>query len=38
MVTTITDAGAIGGSLYDWASSNPAQWAAMTPLAELRTD
>jgi len=34
MVTTITDAGAIGGSLYDWATSSPQQWAVLGPLRD----
>jgi hypothetical protein len=36
MVAAIQDRGAIGGSLYDWNTSTPAQWAAMQPLRELR--
>jgi hypothetical protein len=38
MVATITEAGAIGGGLYDWATSTPQQWAALAPLQSLRTD
>jgi hypothetical protein len=26
----------VGGSLYDWATSNPAQWVALAPLRQLR--
>jgi hypothetical protein len=29
---------AIGGSLYDWASSTPTQWKDLRPLTALRTD
>lgn len=36
MVTAIEDRGAIGGSLYDWATSTPDQWAALRPLRSLR--
>jgi hypothetical protein len=27
--------GIIGGSLYDWATSSPQQWAALSPLRDL---
>jgi hypothetical protein len=36
MVAAIEDRGAIGGSLYDWNTSTPGQWAALQPLRELR--
>jgi hypothetical protein len=36
MVAAIQDRGAIGGSLYDWDTSTPAQWAALQPLRDLR--
>ena len=36
MVAAIQDRGAIGGSLYDWDTSNAAQWAALRPLRDLR--
>jgi hypothetical protein len=36
MRTAITDRGAMGGSLYDWATSTPEQWTALRPLADLR--
>ena len=32
MVAAIQDRGAIGGSLYDWNTSTPEQWAALQPL------
>lgn len=38
MVTAIEDRGAIGGSLYDWATSTPEQWAALQPLRSLRAE
>lgn len=31
MVRASVARGAIGGSLYDWSTSNPAQWAALAP-------
>ena len=37
MVAAIQDRGAIGGSLYDWDTSNAAQWAALRPLRDLRS-
>ncbi len=37
MVRAIRDRGAIGGSLYDWNTSTPGQWAALAPLRALRT-
>ena len=37
MVAAIEGRGAIGGSLYDWQTSEPAQWSTLAPLAELRT-
>jgi hypothetical protein len=36
MRTALTERGAIGGSLYDWATSTPAQWAALAPLRALQ--
>ena len=36
MVEAIETRGAIGGSLYDWQTSRPAQWATLAPLADLR--
>jgi hypothetical protein len=36
MRAALTERGAIGGSLYDWDTSTPEQWAALQPLAELR--
>lgn len=36
MLTAIERHGAIGGGLYDWATSTPEQWARMGPLRELR--
>ena len=36
MVAAIEERGAIGGSLYDWNTSTPAQWAALQPLRALR--
>jgi hypothetical protein len=36
MVAAIRAGGAIGGSLYDWATSTAAQWAALGPLRDLR--
>jgi hypothetical protein len=36
MVAAIEDRGAIGGSLYDWSTSTPEQWAALAPLRRLR--
>jgi hypothetical protein len=36
MLSAIEDRGAIGGSLYDWNTSSPAQWLALQPLRELR--
>ncbi len=38
MVRAIEARDAPGGSLYDWATSTPAQWAAMAPLAERRAE
>jgi hypothetical protein len=32
MVAAIRERGAIGGSLYDWNTSTPEQWAALRPL------
>jgi hypothetical protein len=32
MVRALADGGAIGGSLYDWATSSDALWEAMAPL------
>ena len=36
MLSAIEDRDAIGGSLYDWNTSSPAQWLALQPLRELR--
>lgn len=36
MVAVVEERGALGGSLYDWATSNPAQWEALQPLRALR--
>jgi hypothetical protein len=36
MVTAIGRGGAIGGSLYDWGSSTPSQWAVLAPLRRRR--
>ena len=36
MVAAITEHGAPGGGLYDWATSTPEQWEALAPLAELQ--
>jgi hypothetical protein len=36
MVAAVDDRGAIGGSLYDWSTSTPNQWAALSPLRSLR--
>ena len=36
MVRAIGHEGAIGGSLYDWHTSNPSQWTALQPLRSLR--
>ena len=36
MVEAIEGRGAIGGSLYDWQTSQPAHWSTLAPLAELR--
>ena len=36
MVDAIEGRGAIGGSLYDWATSQPTHWTTLAPLAELR--
>jgi hypothetical protein len=36
MLVAIQDRGVIGGSLYDWNTSTPGQWAALQPLRELR--
>lgn len=38
MVAAIEDRGVIGGSLYDWATSTPEQWAALRPLRSLREE
>lgn len=38
MVTAIEDRRAIGGSLYDWATSTPEQWDALQPLRSLRDE
>lgn len=38
MVTAIRDRGAIGGSLYDWATSTAEHWEALGPLASLRAE
>lgn len=32
MARAITNRGALGGSLYDWSTSQPAQWNALRPL------
>jgi hypothetical protein len=37
MVAAIEDRGAIGGSLYDWHTSELAHWSTLAPLAELRS-
>jgi hypothetical protein len=36
MVAVIDERGAIGGSLYDWSTSTPDEWAALAPLRRLR--
>lgn len=36
MVAAVEQRGAIGGSLYDWATSTPRQWEALAPLRDLR--
>lgn len=36
MVAAIQVRGAIGGSLYDWRTSQPTHWLTLAPLAELR--
>ena len=36
MVAAIEDRGAIGGSLYDWQTSEPEHWSVLAPLADLR--
>jgi hypothetical protein len=36
MVGAIDERGAPGGGLYDWATANPQQWAALTPLRDLQ--
>lgn len=36
MLAAAQAGGAIGGSLYDWATSHPDQWARLAPLAALR--
>ena len=36
MVAAIEDRDVIGGSLYDWVTSNPRQWSALAPLRNLR--
>jgi len=38
MVEVVRSGGAIGGSLYDWATSRPEQWEALAPLRALRPD
>jgi hypothetical protein len=38
MVAAIEERGAIGGSLYDWATSSRDQWQALAPLRDLRPD
>lgn len=38
MVRAIEERDAIGGGLYDWATSTPEQWAALAPLRDLRPD
>jgi hypothetical protein len=38
MVRAIEERGAIGGGLYDWATSTREQWAVLAPLRELRED
>lgn len=38
MVAAIEDRDVIGGSLYDWATSTPQQWAALRPLRSLREE
>jgi hypothetical protein len=37
MVAAIQVRGAIGGSLYDWDTSQPTHWTTLAPLADLRT-
>jgi hypothetical protein len=37
MVDVLRAREAIGGSLYDWSTSNEAQWLVLAPLADLRT-
>lgn len=36
MVAAIEGRGAIGGSLYDWRTSEPSHWSTLAPLAGLR--
>jgi hypothetical protein len=36
MLTAVEDHAAIGGSLYDWATSTPEQWEVLEPLRALR--
>jgi hypothetical protein len=36
MVAAVEQRGAIGGSLYDWATSTPRQWEALARLRDLR--
>ena len=36
MLRAIQDHGVIGGSLYDWATSNPQEWEILQPLRRLR--
>ena len=36
-LAAVADGGAIGASLYDWATATPQQWDVLVPLRELRT-
>jgi hypothetical protein len=36
MVGAVERGGAIGGSLYDWVTSQPADWSILAPLGDLR--
>lgn len=38
MLTAVQDGRAIGGSLYDWATSRPEQWKALAELRSLRSE
>jgi hypothetical protein len=36
LLAAVDEGGAIGASLYDWATSTPEQWEALQPLRALR--